>query len=71
MTYQQIKTIVFNILAKEGPMSYEEQLFLNEYATYEIILDYIETTGEGVDVDSMLDVTQNYSISILDIINLK
>ena len=69
MTYHQIKTIVFNILAKEGPMTYEEQLFLNEYATYEIILDYIETTGEGIDVDGLLDDTNTFQISALDIIN--
>ena len=68
MTYHQIKTIVFNILAKEGPMTYEERMFLNEYATYEIILDYIETTGEGVDVDSMLDDTNTFQISALDLI---
>lgn len=68
MTYQQIKTIVFNILAKEGPMTYEEQLFLNEYATYEIILDYIETTGEGIDVDSLLDDINTFQISALDLI---
>ena len=63
MNYQQIKAVVFYILSKDI-MNYEDMQFLNEYGTYELILDYIEENSVAIDPDEVF----NEELSILDLI---
>jgi hypothetical protein len=66
----QIKGAVFYILSKDI-MTYEDTQFLNEHCTYEMILDFIETTGEAVDADELLDDNNTFYISAKDLVNFK
>jgi hypothetical protein len=65
MNYQQIKAVVFYILSKEI-MSYEDTQFLNEYGTYELILDYIEENSVAIDPNEVFD----EDVSILELMKL-
>jgi hypothetical protein len=64
MNYQQIKAVVFYILSKEV-MNWEDMQFLNEYGTYELILDYIEENSVAVDPNEAFD----EKVSIMELLN--
>jgi hypothetical protein len=65
MNYQQIKAVVFYILSKDI-MNYEDMQFLNEYGTYELILDYINEHSVAVDPNEAFD----EKVSILELMKL-
>jgi hypothetical protein len=65
MNYQQIKAVVFYILSKDV-MNWEDMQFLNEYGTYELILDYINEHSVAVDPNEVFD----EEVSILELMKL-